>query len=205
MSVAISRADEIEVWTGRLLALAGALIIVEFASGLFGETFRNVPFWWWALSTMPFGIGFVLVPVVLFRSYQYVSERTPRSAVVGVALVAALPVGTIMLVAWALLATTSGLIPEVTVLPVRIDTVFFALMLVFAGGIATFGLSLLRDEKTQVLGGSLLLFGATWAMPLLAVTLLGVYPPWLNDIVVVAVATTMIAIGYCFPLLAPES
>jgi hypothetical protein len=139
------------------------------------------------------------------RSYQYVSERTPRSAVIGVPLVAALPVGTIVLVAWALLATTSGLIPEVTVLPVRIDTVFFALLLVFAGGIATFGLSLLRDEQTRVLGGSLLLFGVTWALPLAAVTLLGVYPPWLNDIVVVSVATTMIASGYCFPPLATEN
>jgi Ni,Fe-hydrogenase I cytochrome b subunit len=205
VSVAISRADEIELWTGRLLALAGALIIVEFVNGLFGETFRNVSFWWWALSSMPFGIGFVLVPVVLLRSYQYVSDRTPRSAVVGVALVAALPVGTIVLVAWALLATTSAPVPEVTVLPVRIDTVFFALLLVFAGGITTFGLSLLRDEQTRLLGGSLLVFGGTWTLPLLAVTLLGVYPPWLNDIVVVAVATTMVAIGYCFPPVAPES
>jgi hypothetical protein len=147
---------------------------------------------------MPFGLGFVLVPLVLFRSYQYVSDRTPRSAVVAAPLVAALPVGTIVLVAWALLADTSGLVPEVQVLPVRVDTVFFALLTVFAGGVATFGLSLIREERTRLLGGSLLLFGATWAVPLLAVTLLRVYPAWLSDIVVVSVATTMLAIGSAF-------
>jgi hypothetical protein len=183
VSVATSRADEIELWTGRLLVLAGALIVVETAGGVFGETLRTIPSSWW-ISSMPFGIGFVLVPFVLFWSYQHVSDRTPRSAVVGVALVAALPVGVIVLVAWALLATTSSLVPEVTLLPVRPNTIFFTLLTVFAGGITTFGLSLLRDDQTRLLGGSLLVFGVTWAMPLVAVTLLGVYPAWLGDIVV---------------------
>ncbi|MFC7079466.1 hypothetical protein [Halorussus caseinilyticus] len=204
MSLTSSQVDEIEYWTGRLLAIAGVLILIEAASGAISESLRGIPFAW-LLTSIPFGIGFVLLPLVLLRSYQYLSDRTPTSAIVGVALVAALPVGTVVIVAWAVAADASGLVPDVTVLPVRIDTVFFTLLAVFAGGIATFGLSLLRYDRTRLLGGALLMFGSAWNLPLVVVGLSGVYPGWLSPLLVASVATTMIAIGYCFPLVEPES
>ena len=204
MSLASSQVDEIEHWTGRLLAIAGVLILIEAASGVIGNSLRGIPFAW-LLTSIPFGIGFVLLPLVLLRSYQYLSDRTPTSAVVGVALVAALPVGAVVIVAWAVAADASGIVPDVTVLPVSIDTVFFALLAVFAGGIATFGLSLLRYDRTRLLGGALLMFGSAWSFPLVVVGLSGVYPGWLSSLFVASVATTMIAIGYCFPLVEPES
>jgi len=204
MSLTSSQVDEIEHWTGRLLAIAGVLILIEAASGAISESLREVPFAW-LLTSIPFGIGFVLLPLVLLRSYQYLSDRTPTSAVVGVALVAALPVGAVVIVAWAVAADTSGIVPDVTVLPVSIDTVFFTLLAVFAGGIATFGLSLLRYDRTRLLGGALLMFGSAWSLPMVIVGLSGVYPEWLSPLFVASVATTMIAIGYCFPLVEPES
>ena len=204
MSLASTQVNEIERWTGRLLAIAGVLILIEGASGTLSESLRGIPFAW-LLTSLPFGIGFVLLPVVLFRSYQYLSDRTPTVAVVGIALVTALPVGSIAIVAWAVAADATGLVPDVTVLPVRVDTVFFTLLAVFAGGIATFGLSLLRDDRTRLLGGSLLLFGIAWSLPLVVVGLSGVYPEWLSPLLIAAVATAMIAIGYCFPLVEPES
>jgi hypothetical protein len=142
---------------------------------------------------------------VLLRSYQYLSDRTPTSAVVGVALVAALPVGTIVIVAWAVGADASSFVPDVTFLPVRVDTVLFTLLAVFAGGIATFGLSLLRYDRTRLLGGSLLMFGSAWSLPLVVEGLSGVDPEWLSPLLVASVATAMIAIGYCFPLVEPQS
>jgi len=204
MSLTSSQGDEIEHWTGRLLAIAGVLILIEAASGAISESLRGIPFSW-LLTSIPFGIGFVLLPLVLLRSYQYLSDRTPTSAIVGVALVAALPVGTVVIVAWAVAANASGMVPDVTVLPVSIDIVFFTLLAVFAGGIATFGLSLLRYDRTRLLGGALLVFGSAWSLPLVVVGLSGVYPGWLSPLLVTSVATTMIAIGYCFPLVEPES
>lgn len=204
MSLANSQVDEIEHWTGRLLAIAGVLILIEAASGALSEGLRGIPFAW-LLTSMPFGIGFVLLPLVLLRSYQYLSDRTRISAVVGVVLVAALPVGTIVIVIWAIAADASGLVPDVTVLPVRVDTVFFTLLAVFSSGVATFGLSLLRYDPTRLLGGSLLMFGSAWSLPLVVVGLSGVYPGWLSPLVVASVATAMVAIGYCFPLVEPES
>ena len=161
MALASSHVDEIEHWTGRLLAIAGVLILIEAASGALSGILRGVPFAW-LLTSIPLGIGFVLLPLVLLQSYQYLADRTPTAAVVGVALVAALPVGSIAIVAWAVAAEASGLVPAVTVLPVRVDTVFFTLLAVFAGGIATFGLSLLRYDRTRLLGGALLMFGSAW-------------------------------------------
>ncbi|WP_135823652.1 hypothetical protein [Halorussus ruber] len=204
MSLTSSQVDEIEHWTGRLLAIAGVLILIEAASGAISESLRGIPFAW-LLTSIPFGIGFVLLPLVLLRSYQYLSDRTPTSAIVGVALVAALPVGAVVIVAWAVAADASSIVPDVTVLPVKIDTVFFTLLAVFAGGIATFGLSLLRYDRTRLLGGALLMFGSAWSLPLVVVGLSGVYPGWLSPLLVASVATTMIAIGYCFPLVEPES
>lgn len=204
MALASSHVAEMEHWTGRILAIAGVLILIEAASGTFSEILRGIPFAW-LLESIPFGIGFVLLPLVLLRSYQYLSDRTPTSAVVGVALVAALPVGSIAIVAWAVVADASGFVPDVTFLPVRVDTVFFTLLAVFAGGIATFGLALLRYDRTRLLGGSLLLFGSAWSLPLVVVGLSGVYPGWLSPLLVASVATAMIAIGYCFPLVEPES
>lgn len=201
MSLASSQVDEIEHWTGRLLAIAGVLILIEAASGAL--SLPEIPFAW-LLTSIPFGIGFVLLPLVLLRSYQYLSDRTPTAAVVGVALVAALPVGTVVIVAWAVAAEASGLVPDVTALPFRIDTVFFTLLAVFAGGIATFGFSLLQHARTRLLGGSLLMFGSAWSLPLVVVGLSGVYPGWLSPLLVTAVATAMMAIGYCFPLAQPE-
>ena len=204
MSLASTQINEIERWTGRLLTIAGVLILIEAASGALSESLRGIPFAW-LLTSLPFGIGFVLLPVVLLRSYQYLSDRTPTAAVVGIALVAALPVGSVVIVAWAIAGDVSSLIPAVTILPVRVDTVFFTLLAVFAGGIATFGLSLLRDDRTRLLGGSLLMFGVAWSLPLVVVGLSGVYPRWLSPLLIAAVATAMIAIGYCFPLVEPES
>ncbi|MFC7076162.1 hypothetical protein [Haloarcula halophila] len=204
MALASSQVDEIEHWTGRLLAIAGVLIFIEATSGALSDILREIPFAW-LLKSIPFGIGFVLLPLVLLRSYQYLSDRTPTSAAVGVALVAALPVGSIAIVAWAVTADASGLVPDVTVLPVSVDTVFFTLLAVFVGGIGTFGLSLLRYDRTRLLGGSLLMFGLAWSLPLVIVGLSGVYPEWLSPLLVVSVATAMIAIGYCFPLVEPES
>ena len=204
MALASSQVDEIEHWTGRLLAIAGVLIFIEADSGALSDILHGIPFAW-LLTSVPFGIGFVLLPLVLLRSYQYLSDRTPTAAVVGVVLVAALPVGSIAIVAWAVAADATGLVPAVTVLPVRVDTVFFTLLAVFAGGIATFGLSLLRDDRTRLLGGSLLMFGVAWSLPLVVVGLSGVYPRWLSPLLIAAVATAMIAIGYCFPLVEPES
>jgi hypothetical protein len=112
---------------------------------------------------------------------------------------------TVVIVAWAVAADVSGLVPEVTVLPVRVDTVFFTLLAVFAGGIATFGLSLLRYDRSRLLGGSLLMFGSAWSLPLVAVGFSGVYPGWLSPLVVASVAIAMIVIGYCFPLGEAES
>lgn len=203
--VLVSRqVNEIEHWTGRLLAIAGVLILIEAASGALNVSLSEIPFAW-LLTSIPFGIGFVLLPLVLLRSYQYLSDRTPTPAVVGVALVAALPVGTILLVAWAVGADISSLIPDVTVLPVSVDTIFFTLLAVFAGGIATFGLSLLQYDRTRPLGGSLLLFGSAWSLPLVVLGVSGAYPGWLSTLVVASVATAMIAIGYCFPLVEPGS
>jgi hypothetical protein len=204
MALASSQVDEIEHWTGRLLAIAGVLIFIEAVSGALSDILHGIPFAW-LLTSVPFGIGFVLLPLVLLRSYQYLSDRTPTAAVVGVALVAALPVGSIAIVAWAVAADASGLVPDITVLPVRVDTVFFTLLAVFAGGIATFGLSLLRYDRARLLGGSLLLFGSAWSLPLVVVGLSGVYPGWLSPLLVASVATAMIATGYCFPLVEPES
>ncbi len=204
MALASSQVDEIGHWTGRLLAIAGVLIFIEAASGALSDVLRGIPFAW-LLTSVPFGIGFVLLPLVLLRSYQYLSDRTPTAAVVGVALVAALPVGSIVIVAWAVAADTTSLVPNVTVLPVKVDTVFFTLLAVFACGIATFGLSLLRYDRTRLLGGSLLLFGSAWSLPLIVVGLSEVYPGWLSPLLIASVATAMIAIGYCFPLVEPEN
>ena len=203
MSVASSRADEIERWTGRLLGIAGVVLLVEFASGVYSDILGGIPFSW-VLSSIPFGIGFVLIPLVLLRSYQSLVDRTPRAAVVGSSLVAALPVGAIILVVWAVLALTIDFVPEVSVLPFTVSTVFFGLLAVFAVGIATFGLTFLRHEQTRLLGGSLLIFAAGWALPLAVAKLSGVYPGWLADLLVVSVATSMIAVGYCFPPLKRE-
>jgi len=175
MSLADSQVFEIERWAGRLLAIGGAILIVEAATGIYSESLRVIPFSW-ALTPIPFGIGFVLLPLVLLRSYQYLSTRTPTAAIVGVALVAALPVGTIGIVAWAIAADAIGFVPNVTLLPVRVDTVFFTLLAVFSGGVATFGLSLLRYYRARLLGVSLLVFGLAWSSPLVAVSVSGVYP-----------------------------
>lgn len=203
MSLANNRTTEIERWTGRLLGIAGVALLVETASEIYGTSLGSIPFSW-LLTSIPFGIGFALAPLVLLRSYQHIADRTPMSAVVGITCVAALPVGTIVLVAWAVLAL-SGLVPEVTVLPVSIDTVFFTLVAVFAGGIATFGLTFLQDERTRLLGGALLMFASGWAIPLAVAKLSGVYPAWLGDFLVISVATSMVLIGYCFPLGEAES
>ena len=198
MSLATDRTAGIDLWTGRLLAIGGALILAETITELSGGSLRGIPFSW-LLTSIPFGIGFAVIPLVLLRSYQYLADRTPRSAVVGATFVAALPVGTVGIVAWALLGQTSGFVPEVDVLPVTIDTVFFTLLATFAVGTATFGLAFVRHGETRSLGGSLLLFASAWIAPLTVVTLSGVYPSWLGDFLVVSVATTMIAIGYFFP------
>lgn len=198
MSLAGSGRTEIERWTGRLLGVAGAVLLVEVASGLYSKSLAGIPFSW-LLTSIPFGIGFALAPVVLLRSYQSLADRTPVSAIVGVTFVAALPVGTIVLVGWASLALTSDLIPNVTVLPVTISTVFFTLLGLFTVGIATFGITFFRDDRTRLLGGSLLLFASGWAIPLTVAKLSGVYPSWLADVLIVSVATSMLVIGYSFP------
>jgi len=198
MSLASSGRTEIERWTGRLLGVAGAILLVEVASGLYSRSLAGIPFSW-LLPSIPFGIGFVLAPLVLLRSYQSLADRTPVSAIVGVTFVAALPVGTIVLVGWAGLALTSDLIPNVTVLPVTVSTVFFTLLGLFTAGIATFGITFFRDDRTRLLGGSLLLFAAGWAIPLTVAKLSGVYPSWLADVLIVSVATSMLVIGYAFP------
>jgi hypothetical protein len=203
MSLADSQLLEVERWAGRLLAIAGAILIVEAATGVYSESLRVIPFSW-ALTPIPFGVGFVLLPLVLLRSFQYISTRTPTAAVVGVALVAALPVGTISIVAWAIAADAIGFVPDVTVLPVRVDTVFSTLLAVFSGGIVTFGLSLLRYYRARLLGVSVLVFGLAWSSPLVAVGVAGAYPRWLSPLLIISVATAMIAIGYCFPLVEPE-
>ncbi|MFD1643640.1 hypothetical protein [Halohasta litorea] len=204
MSLASSRTDEIERWTGRLLGIAGVVLLVEFANGVYREFLGEIPFSW-LLSSIPFGIGFVLIPFVLFRSYQSLVDRTPTAAIVGSSLVAVLPVGAIILVAWAVLALTIDFVPEVSMLPITVSTVFFGLLAVFAVGIAMFGFTFLRHEQTRLLGGSLLIFAAGWALPLAVAKLSGVYPGWLADLLVVSVATSMITIGYCFPPLKRES
>lgn len=198
MSLASTRPTELDIWSGRLLVLAGAVLLVESVSGRFGVSLGGLPFWW-LLSSIPFGIGFALAPVVLLRSSQSLVDRAPRSAAVGVAFVAALPVGTVLLVAWGLVGVAVGPVPEIAVLPVRLMTVFLALVASFAVGIATFGLAFLRDERTRLLGASLLTFASAWAVPLTVVKLSGTYPGWLANLLVVSVATTMIAVGYCFP------
>ena len=204
MSLASNRADEIERWIGRLLGIAGVVLLVEFASGVYSDILGGIPFSW-LLSSIPFGIGFVLLPLVLLRSYQYLVDRTPTAAIVGITLVAALPVGAIILVAWTIVALASGLLPGVNVLPFTVSTVFFVLLAFFAVGIATFGLTFLRHEQTRLLGGSLLTFASGWALPLAVAKLSGVYPGWLADMLVVSVAASMIAVGYCFPPLKRES
>ncbi len=203
MSLADSGRPEIERWTGRLLGVAGATLLIEAASGLYGESLAGVPFSW-ALSAIPFGIGFALAPLVLLRSYQSLADRTPMTAIVGVAFVASLPVGTIVLVGWASLARASDLVPNVTVLPVTISTAFFTLLGLFAIGIAVFGVVFFRDDRTRLLGGSLVLFASGWAIPLAVAKLSGAYPSWLADVLVVSVATSMLVVGYAFPPTEPD-
>lgn len=198
MSLASGRVDEIEVWTGRLLVIAGAVLLVEAATGIYRQSLHGFPFSW-LLTSIPFGIGFVLAPLVLLRSYQNLADSTPTVAVAGVAFVAVLPVGTVALVVWALLNLAGGPVPEVTVLPVGISAVFFTLLGSFAVGVAIFGVTFLRYERTRLLGVSLLGFASVWAIPLAVAKLSGVYPTWLANLLVVSVATTTIAIGYCFP------
>ena len=127
MSLARYRSDEIQIWTGRLLAIAGAALLVEAVSGLYGASLGGVPLSW-LVTSIPFGIGFALVPLVVLGSYRYLVARTPTSALVGAAFVAALPIGTIVLVAWGALALAGAPIPQVTVLPVSVDVVFFTLL-----------------------------------------------------------------------------
>jgi len=198
MSHVRNKSADIEIWTGRLLAIAGSVLLVEAVTGIYGRSLRGVPLSW-LFTSMPFGIGFVLTPLVLLTSYRYLVDRTPTSAVVGVAFVAALPVGILVLVAWSVMALAGAPLPEVTVLQVGIDVVFFTLLAAFAIGVAMFGLAFLSYERTWLLGGSLLAFAFSWAIPLGVATLSGVYPAWLADLLVVSVATTMVAIGYCFP------
>jgi hypothetical protein len=198
MAVTQKRAVRVQHWAGRLLAIAGALLLLEVASGIYSAGLSELPFSW-VLTPIPFGIGFVLIPLMLLWSYQYLAGRTPTSALVGIAFVAALPVGTIILVGWGVLGLASGLVPELTVLPVRVDTVFSALLVLFALGITTFGLNFLQNEQTRLLGGSLLTFVLGWAIPLAVAKLWGVYPEWLSNVGIVSVAIAMIAIGYCFP------
>jgi len=204
MSLESSRPDEIERWIGRLLGIAGAALLAELASGIYRDVLGGIPFSW-LLSSIPFGIGFVLVPLVLLKSSQYLADSPPMAAIVGITFVAALPVGAVVLVAWAILALTSDLVPEVTVLPVTISTAFFGLLACFAVGIATFGLTFLRDKQTRLLGGSLLIFASGWGLPLAVAKISGVYPAWLADLLVVSVAMSMIAVGYSFPPLKRES
>jgi hypothetical protein len=204
MSLPSSRADEIDSWSARLLAIAGAVLLIEAVSGTYGTSLRGLPFSW-LLTTIPFGIGFALAPLVVLRSYQYLADRTPTAAVVGVAFVAALPVGTTVLVGWGVLGLAFGPDSEITVLPVRVGTVFFALVASFALGVATFGLSFLRYGRTRLLGVSLLALALGWAVPLVVAKLSGVYPDWLANLLVVSVATGMLAIGHCFPPTDPES
>jgi len=142
---------------------------------------------------------------VVLQSYQYLAHRTPRVAVVGVPFVAVLPVGTVLLVAWSTLGLAVGPVPEIPLLPVKLMTVFLTLLGSFTVGIATFGLTFLQIERTRLLGASLLAFSLAWAVPMTVVTLVGVYPAWLANLLVVSVATTMIAIGYCFPPAVLES
>lgn len=198
MSLASGQMDEIDLWTGRLLMLAGGALLLEAVTDFYGQSLSAIPFSW-LFASIPFGIGFALTPIVLLRSYQSLVDRTPTSTVVGVAFVAVLPVGTIVLVVWAVLGLAVGPVPEIAVLPVRVGIVFFALLASFSVGVALFGLVFLREEQTRSLGTSLLTFGTAWAAPLVVVTLTGVYPGWLATLLVVTVATTMIAIGYCFP------
>jgi len=203
VSLASSRATEVDIWSGRLLAVAGVALLVESVSGTSGELLRGLPFSW-LVSSIPFGIGFALAPVVVLRSYQYLVDRTPTAAVVGVAFVAVLPVGTVLLVGWAVSGLVVGPVPEIAALPVRVGLVFFALLGVFAAGVATFGLLFLRERRTRLLGASLLTFGLAWAAPLVVVPLAGAYPDWLATGLVVSVATSMIVVGYCFPPTEPE-
>jgi len=198
VSFANVRADKLDIWSGRLLAIAGIALLAEAVSSTYGWSLSGVPFWW-LVSSIPYGIGFALAPVVLLRSYQYLAEHTPRSAVVGVAFVAVLPVGTVLLVAWGVVGLTVGPVPEIAVLPVRLMTVFLTLLGSFTVGIATFGVMFLKTERTRLLGASLLAFALAWAIPMTIVKLSGVYPAWLANLLIVSVATTMIAIGSCFP------
>ncbi|WP_276274112.1 hypothetical protein [Haloarcula litorea] len=202
MSLTSDRADGIDVWSGRLLAIAGVVLLVEAVGGLSGESLSGLPFSW-LLTTIPFGVGFALAPLVLLRSYRYLDDHAPLSAVVGAAFVAALPVGTVVLVVWGLLGLAVGPVPGIAALPVSVGTVFFALLAAFALGVGTFGLTFLRDGRTRLLGASLLTFASAWALPLAVVRLSGVYPDWLATVLVVTVATAMIAVGHCFPPVGP--
>lgn len=199
VSLVGSQADEFDIWSGRLLIIAGAVVFIEAIGVPYGESLPELPLSW-VLTSIPFGIGFVLAPFILFRSYQYLVDQTPTSVAVGVGLVAALPVGSIGLVSWGGLALAGTPIPDLSVLPVSVDTVFQTLIASFVVGVATFGLAFLRYERTRLLGGSLLTFALAWAVPLSAVKLSGMYPGWLANLLAVSVAVTMIAIGYCFPL-----
>lgn len=197
MPVAACRATSIKRWTGILLAIAGVGLLIGAASGIYSEAPSGFPFSG-VLTPIPFGIGVVLIPLVLFWSYQYLADRTPTSAIVGVAFVAMLPVGSLALFAWVLLSRFSDVIPELAVLPVRISVVASVLLVPFAVGVATFGITLLRHERTRLLGGSLVTFASAWAIPLAMVALSSGYPIWLSDLHLGSVAATMIAIGYCF-------
>lgn len=198
MSLASHRTDGIEVWTGRLLATAGAVLLLEAATGSYGTGLQGLPVSW-MLTGLPFGIGLVLIPFVLFRSYQYLGDPIPTSARVGVALVAAPPVFATIIVSWSVLALAGVPTPDATALPVKFSTIFYTLMAMFGIGVAIFGLTFLRDGRNRFLGGSLLAFALAWGVPLGVAKLSGVYPAWLANLLVISVAASMIAIGYCFP------
>ena len=190
--------DEIDIWVGRMLTIAGAILLVEaiVSNPVTGVSGISLP---WLLKLIPFGIVFVLSPFMFLRSYRYLVNRTPVTAYIAILLVVIPPICTIIFAIWGILSQIIIFIPAVTIVPVKTGMILNGLIVSFALGIVAFGLSFLRYDRARPLGVVLLIFVLGFAIPLFVVNVFGIYIDWLTSVLLVSVALSLIGIGYYYP------
>lgn len=149
---------------GIVFLIAGGMLFVATANDALGAytpltTQAGIPL---AVEAVAGFGGLVLAIVGLLGLYPQLSDRSPRLAQIGVALVALPAVVFAVLLTCAIPAGVLGIPSPADAIP-ALDTIVIAGFLMAAIGAMFFGIAALRERTlSHVLGGSLLLVGVAW-------------------------------------------